>query len=176
MAKQRELEEKKQRMKQLRQAAKEKDKKQRTKYKLKNGKALCAYCKQMIDEFVLNHSERSIAFTSMGHLKFLSTLQFVDGMVGNSSSGLTEAPTFKVGTVNIGDRQKGRLKAKSVIDCEPTKESIKKSVDALYSENFRKILPIVVNPYGDGDVTDKIMNVLKNVPLPKEPKKEFYNL
>ena len=132
--------------------------------------------KQMIDEFVSSHKDRSIAFTSMGRLNYLSTLKFVDGVVGNSSSGLAEAPTFKIGTVNISDRQKGRLKAKSVIDCDPTKESIKNGVDMLYSKDFQKMLPSVANPYGEGDATEKIMNVLKNEPVPEEPKKEFYDL
>jgi GDP/UDP-N,N'-diacetylbacillosamine 2-epimerase (hydrolysing) len=132
--------------------------------------------KKMIDEFVLSHKERSIAFTSMGHLNYLSTLQFVDGVVGNSSSGLTEAPTFKIGTVNIGDRQKGRLKAKSVIDCKPTKKSIQNAVDILYSKDFQEMLPSVNNPYGEGNATQKIIDVLKKTPIPEEPKKEFYDL
>ena len=132
--------------------------------------------KDMIDEFVSSHSDRSIAFTSMGHLNYLSTMQFVDGVVGNSSSGLAEAPTFKIGTINIGDRQKGRLKAKSVIDCESITQSIKGAIGTLYSEDFQKILPSVVNPYGEGNATEKIMAVLKNEPIPKELKKEFYDL
>ena len=132
--------------------------------------------KQMIDEFVSNRRQGSIVFTSMGNLNYLSTLQFVDGVVGNSSSGLTEAPTFKIGTMNIGDRQKGRLNAKSVIDCEPTKESIKNAVDTLYSEDFQKMLQYVVNPYGEEGATEKIMDILKNEPIPEETKKEFYDL
>tara|TARA_B100001964_G_C14185738_1_gene578534 strand:+ start:768 stop:1199 length:432 start_codon:yes stop_codon:yes gene_type:complete len=131
---------------------------------------------QMIDEFVSSHNERSIAFTSMGHLNYLSTMQFVDGVVGNSSSGLAEAPTFKIGTINIGDRQKGRLKAKSVIDCEPTTDSIKNAIGMLYSKEFQNILPMVDSPYGEGDATEKIMEVLKNANIPEEPKKEFYDL
>ena len=132
--------------------------------------------KQMIDEFVSNHKERSISFTSMGHLNYLSTLQYVDGVVGNSSSGLAEVPSFKIGTINIGDRQKGRLKAKSVIDCHPTEKSIKKAIQILYSQDFQNILPTVVNLYGEGNATVKIIEVLKNKNIPKEPKKEFYDL
>ena len=132
--------------------------------------------KQMIDEYVSSYKQRSISFTSMGHLNYLSTLQFVDGVVGNSSSGLTAAPTFKIGTINIGDRQKGRLKAKSVIDCEPTKESIKESINTLYSKDFQNILSKTDNPYGKGNATEKIMAVLRDSPIPKELKKEFYNL
>ena len=132
--------------------------------------------KQMIDEFVSCNKQRSISFTSMGHINYLSTLQFVDGVVGNSSSGLVEAPTFKIGTINIGDRQKGRLKADSVIDCQPTTESIQKAITTLYSEDFRNILPRVKNPYGKGDAIEKIMEVLYNISNPKELKKEFYDL
>ena len=113
----------------------------------------------MIESFVTNHPSRSIAFKSMGHLNYLSTLQFVDGVIGNSSSGLCEVPSFKIGTVNIGDRQKGRLKADSVIDCEPTKTSIKSAIDILYSEKFKSTLTSVLNPYGEGNATNKILKI-----------------
>ena len=76
----------------------------------------------MIDEYVVKNPKKSIAFSSMGQLNYLSSLQYVDFIIGNSSSGLLEAPSFKVGTINIGDRQKGRLKAQSVIDCLPDKK------------------------------------------------------
>jgi len=131
---------------------------------------------KMINGFVSKNSENSIAFTSMGRVNYLSTLQFVDGVIGNSSSGLAEAPTFKIGTVNIGDRQKGRLKADSVIDCEPTKESIEHAINRLYSEDFQKSLAMVENPYGKGDAAEKIIKVLRERFIPKEPKKEFYDL
>ena len=132
--------------------------------------------KQMINEFVSSHKQRSISFTSMGHLNYLSTLQFVDGVIGNSSSGLAEAPTFKIGTINIGDRQKGRLKAKSIIDCEPTKTSIRKAIEILYAEDYQIILPSVENPYGEGKVTGKIMEILRKTNIPEETKKVFYDL
>ena len=109
-------------------------------------------------------------------LNYLSTMQFVDGVVGNSSSGLAEAPTFRIGTINIGDRQKGRLKAKSVIDCKPIKNSIQKAFDTLYSVKFRKILETVENPYGEGGAAQKIINVLKNEDIPEELKKLFNDL
>ena len=132
--------------------------------------------KKMINDYVSTHLENTIAFTSMGHLNYLSTMQFVDGIVGNSSSGLTEAPTFKVGTINIGDRQKGRLKADSVIDCEPNRDSIKRAINTLYSDGFQEILSNVKNPYGEGKASEKILDILKNTSLPLEPKKEFYDL
>ena len=131
---------------------------------------------KMINEFVFNHLERSISFTSMGSLNYLSTLQYIDGVIGNSSSGLAEAPTFKIGTINIGDRQKGRLKAKSIIDCKPTKKSIKLAIDKLYGYKFQKSLDLVKNPYGDGDAIKKIMNILLKKTVPKNMKKSFYDL
>jgi GDP/UDP-N,N'-diacetylbacillosamine 2-epimerase (hydrolysing) len=130
----------------------------------------------MIEKFVSNYSDRAISFTYMGHLNYISTLQFVDGVIGNSSSGLLEVPSFKIGTINIGDRQKGRLKAESVIDCEPTKESIKSAIEILYSKKFKNTLKLVSNPYGEGNATKKILDVIKNNPLPEDIKKEFYDL
>jgi len=132
--------------------------------------------KQMIADFVSMHRDRSISFASMGRLNYLSTLQFVDAVVGNSSSGLTEAPTFKIGTINIGDRQKGRLEADSVIDCDPNLKAINKAIEKLYSKEFQEKLMKVQNPYGDGRAVEKIIDVLNNQPLPEELKKEFYNL
>tara|TARA_Y100000748_G_scaffold302931_1_gene306628 strand:+ start:687 stop:1847 length:1161 start_codon:yes stop_codon:yes gene_type:complete len=132
--------------------------------------------KNMINDFLLNQSERLISFTSMGSLNYLSTLQYVDGVIGNSSSGLTEAPTFKIGTINIGDRQKGRLKAESIIDCEPIKKSIKLAIEKLYGRKFQKNLHSVRNPYGDGNAIEKIINLLSNNPIPEEMKKDFYDL
>jgi len=131
--------------------------------------------KQMIDEFVSRNNKRSIAFTSLGHLNYLSALQFVDGIVGNSSSGLVEAPTFKVGTLNIGHRQKGRLKADSVIDCYPEKMSITAAIEKLYSKDFQDKLKTVKNPYGNGEGSNRIIEILKNEELPKEIKKQFYD-
>ncbi len=130
----------------------------------------------LIDRYVDNHPEKSIAFTSLGQLRYLSAMQYVDGVVGNSSSGLLEAPSFKIGTINIGDRQKGRIKAKSVIDCEPIVEDILNGFAVLYSREFRDNLQTVVNPYGSGGATDKILHVIKNSPLKNILKKQFYDL
>jgi len=132
--------------------------------------------KRMIKDFIANNGERSISFTSMGSLNYLSTLQFVDGVVGNSSSGLAEAPTFKIGTINIGDRQDGRMKAESVIDCNPDQKSITTAIKKLYSNEFQNKLKIVSNPYGKGKATEKIMKILKKTKIPDELKKEFYDL
>ena len=131
---------------------------------------------QMIDEYVIKNSHKSIGFTSLGQLRYLSALQYVDAVVGNSSSGLAEAPSFKIGTINIGDRQKGRIKASSVIDCEPNKDSILKSFEKLYSKEFQETLKTTLNPYGDGYASKKIVEVLKNVDLENILKKSFYDL
>ena len=131
---------------------------------------------QMIDEYVTKNSHKSIVFTSLGQLRYLSALQYVDAVVGNSSSGLAEAPSFKIGTINIGDRQKGRIKASSVIDCEPNKDSILNSFEKLYSKEFQETLKTTINPYGNGCASKKIVEILKNVDLKNILKKSFYDL
>jgi GDP/UDP-N,N'-diacetylbacillosamine 2-epimerase (hydrolysing) len=130
----------------------------------------------MIDEYVKNNRDKSIGFTSLGQLRYLSALQYVDAMVGNSSSGLAEAPSFKIATINIGDRQKGRIMAKSVIDCNCDKDSINNAFKLLYSSNFKNILLDSTNPYGDGCASGKIIKVLKNIDLENILKKSFYDI
>ena len=130
----------------------------------------------MIDKYVNDNIKNSIAFISMGHLNYLSTLKFVDGVVGNSSSGLLEAPTFNIGTINIGDRQRGRLKAESIIDCNPDQNSITSAIEKLYTDDFQNKLKSTKNPYGEGKATEKIMDILKSQSLPNNLKKSFYNL
>jgi len=130
----------------------------------------------MIKSYVENHALNAKAFNSMGQINYLSTLQFIDGVVGNSSSGLLEAPTFKIGTINIGDRQKGRLKANSVIDCNPDQKAIALAIEKLYSKDFQAILKLTKNPYGNGNASSTIMKILKNELPPKDVKKDFYDL
>ncbi len=131
---------------------------------------------QMIDEYVTKNFQKSVQFTSLGQLRYLSALQYVDAVVGNSSSGLAEAPSFRIGTINIGDRQKGRIKASSVIDCEANKNSIVKVFAKLYSKEFQNSLINVKNPYGDGYASKRIVEILKNVDLKNILKKSFYDL
>ena len=131
---------------------------------------------KMVDEYVATNSHKSIGFTSLGQLRYLSALQFVDAMVGNSSSGLAEAPTFKIGTINIGDRQKGRIKASSVLDCKPQKEEILKAFDILYLKEFQDVLIKIQNPYGNGCASTKIIEVLRNIGLAYLLKKSFFDL
>ena len=130
---------------------------------------------QVIEDFVARNP-RAKVFTSLGQLCYLSCIKHVDGVVGNSSSGLTEVPTFRKGTINIGDRQRGRLKAKSVIDCDPKEASISSAIQKLYSTEFQNKLTTVKNPYGSGGASESIVNILKKISLDGILKKKFYNL
>jgi GDP/UDP-N,N'-diacetylbacillosamine 2-epimerase (hydrolysing) len=130
---------------------------------------------KMVQEFVAHHPNAS-AYTSLGQLRYLSCIVQVDGVVGNSSSGLAEVPSFKKGTINIGDRQRGRLQAESVINCEPTRESIAAALEQLYSTDFQMSLPQITNPYGGGGASEKVVNTLKNIPIAGIVKKIFYDL
>lgn len=131
---------------------------------------------QMIDEYASKNIHKSVAFTSLGQLRYLSALQYVDAMVGNSSSGLAEAPSFKIGTINIGDRQKGRIKADSIIDCLADKKDIQKAFIQLYSDEFQDSLKRVNNPYGDGCASKNIIEEIKKANLENILKKSFYDL
>lgn len=131
---------------------------------------------QMIDDYAGQNYHKSVVFASLGQLRYLSALQYVDAVVGNSSSGLAEVPSFKIATINIGDRQKGRIKASSVIDCEPKKEEISKALEEIGSKEFQEKLKVVQNPYGDGCSSKEIIKVLRNVNLANILKKSFYDL
>ena len=98
-------------------------------------------------------------------------------MVGNSSSGLLEAPSFGIGTINIGDRQKGRIKAASVIDCMPMRENILDALNKIYSQSFQKKLLSVSNPYGEGGASLKIVEKLKKLDINNiDVQKTFFDL
>lgn len=130
----------------------------------------------MIDEFVAQHPAKAKAFNSLGSLRFLSMLKMSDGIIGNSSSGIIEAPSFNIPTINIGDRQKGRTQAASVlnvaVDRDEIFEAIKKTQDTIY----RKQLLNLVNPYGQGNTTNKIVLTLEKTNFKDLLVKSFYNL
>jgi len=130
---------------------------------------------EMVKQFVTNHSNAR-AYTSLGQLRYLSCISHVDGVVGNSSSGLAEVPTFKKGTINIGDRQRGRLKAGSVIDCEPERGAIREALQKLYSQEFQTSLPAIRNPYGEGGASKKIVDILQKFPMDDLLKKSFHDI
>ena len=129
----------------------------------------------LVNDFASEHSNVSL-FTSLGQLRYFSVVAQVDAVIGNSSSGLLEVPSFKKATVNIGDRQEGRLKATSVIDCEPNCASISRAIDTVYMDSFQKVLSSTVNPYGTGGSVEIIMKVLKDMSLENLIKKKFYDL
>jgi len=129
---------------------------------------------KMIEEFVAGRRNAKV-FTSLGQLRYLSCIAHVDGVVGNSSSGLAEVPTFKKGTINIGDRQLGRLQAKSIIDCPPNESAILDAIDKLYSIDFQASLAETTNPYGEGGASEKVVNILKSIALAGIVKKTFHS-
>ena len=117
-------------------------------------------------------------YTSLGSRGYLSLLKNAAFVIGNSSSGIVEAPCFGIPTVNIGDRQKGRLRAKSVIDCKPESGEICKSIEKALSPEFRAFAGRVENPYGDGEASARIVSIIKDFLLSEkiELKKKFYDL
>lgn len=126
----------------------------------------------MLDAWALRHRERTRVHASLGQLRYLSLMAHVDAVVGNSSSGLYEAPSLKVPTVNIGDRQRGRLSTTSVIDCSPSSDAI---LDAL-TQALRLDCSAVVNPYGDGQSAPRIVSVLADLPSRATLLKKHFHL
>ncbi len=129
----------------------------------------------MVENFVATHSNSRL-YASLGQLRYLSCMNYVDGVVGNSSSGLAEAPSMGVGTINIGDRQKGRLSASSVIHCSPSRESIRAALTKLYEPAFRSSLASASNPYGHGGASKRIVQILNDLRFDDLIKKSFYDL
>ncbi|OUT08566.1 UDP-N-acetylglucosamine 2-epimerase [Campylobacter concisus] len=131
---------------------------------------------KMIDEYVSENPQKAVAFASLGQLRYLSAIKFVDIVLGNSSSGLLEVPSFKKATINIGDRQKGRARASSVIDVRPVKEEILAAIKRAYSKEFEQTLKDTINPYDGGNPSKKMVKVLKEIKLDGILKKKFYDV
>jgi len=130
---------------------------------------------KLIEEFVKENGDKAVVFTSLGQLNYLSIMQYVDAVVGNSSSGIIEAPSLKVPAIDIGDRQKGRIRAESVISCKGAEDEIKKAISIIYDENFRRKVKDVRNPYGDGNSAKRIKEILKTYKI-NSIEKSFYNI
>ncbi len=132
---------------------------------------------QMLESYGLSHDNVRV-YDSLGLMRYLSAVRYSRMVIGNSSSGLIEAPSFHVPAVNIGDRQKGRIRAGSVIDCIPEKTSIIEAMQRAEAEPFRKKLVTVNNPYGDGKTSDRIIGILEEKLCRSEVdlKKHFYDL
>lgn len=129
-----------------------------------------------IEEYVSQHPDSAKAFVSLGLRRYLSTLQFVKAVVGNSSSGIIEVPSFAIPTLNIGDRQKGRLASKSVINCGTSKEEVLKGLKRCLSEKVQNYTKTCENPYEKGNTAECIYGIIKTVNLTDLKTKSFYNL
>ena len=135
------------------------------------GRALIRILEEYCDK-----NPNAYLYSSLGQLMYLSCVALVDGVIGNSSSGIAEVPSFKKPTINIGDRQKGRLMALSIINCEPNRESIRSALVEMYSSEFQFNLAQAVNPYGEGGATERILSVIREVDLEGISKKVFWDL
>ena len=133
---------------------------------------------QRLQQYVRTQEKRAVFQMSLGQLRYFSVLQYCDLVIGNSSSGIIEAPFFKKPTVNIGNRQKGRLRAVSVVDCQETMEDIRHAISQVLDLFFlQKLARETVSLFGDGRSAEKIMAVLKK-PVERELllRKTFYDI
>ena len=128
-----------------------------------------------LENFVASHPDRCKVWHSLGQLRYLSLLQYVDGIIGNSSSGIIEAPALSTGTINIGNRQKGRLRASSVIDTDSDIHSIKAAIEKIFSFDYDRDLKKTNHPYGQPGAAKKIVELLKIVEYKKPRAKTFYD-
>ena len=132
---------------------------------------------KMIDDYIKDNQDRCKAFTSLGQLRYLSTLQFCSVVVGNSSSGIIEVPSFGIPTVNIGDRQKGRISGKTVIHCGNGEQEIENALNVALSYKFKTEIKDAANPYEGENTSDKIIEVVtKSLEEGIDLKKKFYDL
>ncbi len=132
---------------------------------------------KMLQEFADRH--KNVCFVmSLGLKRYLSALNCASFVLGNSSSGLIEAPSFGIPTINVGNRQKGRLKADSVIDCDTKAEDIVNAVRVAMTEEFRTKAQNTVNPYGDGHTSKKVVEIIKKNLFKGDIHllKKFYNI
>lgn len=137
-----------------------------------DGRIIC----QMIDDYKARQPDRVMATASLGQVRYLSAIKHVDAVIGNSSSGLIEAPALKKPTINLGNRQKGRLKAASVIDCAENTEALVAAIQKALSADFMLSISNVVSPYGEGNVSVRIKDYLKNVNLKDILQKKFFDM
>lgn len=129
-----------------------------------------------INGFVARNAERAKAYKSLGVLRYLSVMKQVAAVVGNSSSGLLEVPSFGIPTLNIGDRQNGRIAAESVYSCAPDKESVMSGLDKVLSKEFRELAYVVCNPYEKANTAEEMFKVISTYPLDGLNQKKFYNI
>jgi len=131
---------------------------------------------RLIDEYAERQPERCLAVASLGALRYLSAMKYATAVIGNSSSGIVETPSFKIPTVNIGDRQKGRVRAESVVDCEPSTVSIEAAIHKGISLEFHQLLENTKNPYEKAGTACEIVSTIVAVNPTGLLKKKFYNI
>lgn len=131
---------------------------------------------ELINKYGEKNKDRVLIYSSLGKLRYLSALKHVTAVVGNSSSGIIEVPSLGIPTLNIGDRQKGRLSAKSVVHCETNEVEIEKGMKLILSDEFRNNINIFLNPYEKENTTEEILKLLKFYPLENIVSKTFYDL
>lgn len=134
---------------------------------------------RMVIEEINKFCERNSnakAYASMGQLLYFSCLKYVDAVIGNSSSAIIEVPSFKKPSINIGDRQLGRIQAKSIVNCLAEKTSINSAIHLIYSKDFQSTLKNLKNPYDNGDTSKKILKIIKKQKLINITKKYFYDI
>ncbi|MEI7676509.1 MAG: UDP-N-acetylglucosamine 2-epimerase [Bacteroidales bacterium] len=131
---------------------------------------------EMINAFVEENKERAFCIPSLGQLRYFSALKQVDFVLGNSSSGIIEVPSFGIPTVNIGIRQKGRIRAESVIDCSPSVEGISNAIEKALSDEFVQFAKQVENPYFRADSVQHILKTVKTADLTQILQKRFYDI
>lgn len=124
----------------------------------------------LLEEYASKDSKRVLAIPSLGQQRYLSAVKYSQAVVGNSSSGIIEVPSFKVPTINIGERQRGRTAADSVISCSPNTTDIIKAIKIALQSNFSS----VVNPYGKGQTSEAILKEIVQANL--DTVKTFYDL
>lgn len=131
---------------------------------------------EAVNGFVDRNRCRAKAFKSLGVVRYLSVMKQVAAVVGNSSSGIVEVPSFGIPTLNIGDRQKGRIQAESTYNCLPDKESVLKGLDTILSKEFRELASKVHNPYEKANTAEEIFKVISTYPIEKLNQKHFYDI
>lgn len=128
----------------------------------------------MLEAYAAKQPSRVLAIPSLGQIRYLSSVKHAAAVIGNSSSGIIEVPAFDVPTVNIGSRQKGRLAAKSVLNCEPSLASITEAISDAVKRNYKLDGETIINPYGQGDTSAQVIEMLKSLRF--ERSKAFHDL
>lgn len=128
-----------------------------------------------IEEFSKKNNDKYKVFSSLTVEEYFSILKYSKGLIGNSSSGIVELPYLKVGNLNIGDRQKGRIQSSSTLNCNPIKEEIIEKIKIMLTDEYKEKVQKMVSPYGDGEVSSKIIDIIKNIKN-INLKKEFYDI